>query len=151
MGLGTRGCQPISTVQFSSRNTARVLEWKYHKAHIYSTVSIARNYKPEPNNSNSFTGQSIIRGPKLQPDEKAQPRQLSRRAPTCRYAVTVDGQTKRSYADVKHADAEANRILHAFPLLRVKVTDTENLAIDQLTNQMSVGGAVGDESILNGD
>lgn len=88
---------------------------------------------------------------KLQSNEEIPPRQLSRRAQAARYVVSVDRQIKSSYADLDHAVAEANRISDAFPILSVKITDSENLAVDQLSNEMRVGDPIGEEGNFDGD
>ncbi len=54
-----------------------------------------------------------------------QPRQPSRRMPTERYVVYVDHQPKNNYSTRADADAEAKRILDAYPVLCVEVADAE--------------------------
>jgi len=59
-------------------------------------------------------------------NEQKTPRQLSKRAQTARYVVSVDHQAKSSYDTLAAAKAEAKRISDAFPVLAVEVSDSEN-------------------------
>ena len=52
-------------------------------------------------------------------------RQLSKRAQMARYVVFVDNQAKSSFDTLAAAEAEASRILTAFPILSVRVADSE--------------------------
>lgn len=58
--------------------------------------------------------------------EQPQPRQLSKRAQTARFVVSLDHQAKRSFDNLKDAQIEAKRIADAFPMLNVEVNDMEN-------------------------
>ena len=53
-------------------------------------------------------------------------RQPTKHAQTARYVVYVDNQAKSSFDSREGADAEARRILAAFPILTVRVADSEN-------------------------
>ena len=53
-------------------------------------------------------------------------RQPSKHARTARYVVYVDNQAKSSFDSRDVADQEARRILAAFPILTVRVADSEN-------------------------
>lgn len=52
-------------------------------------------------------------------------RQLAKRAQMARYVVSVDGQPKSSFDTREPAEAEAKRILDKFPVVTVKVQDSE--------------------------
>ncbi len=54
------------------------------------------------------------------------PKQLSQRAQMARYVVYVDHQAKSSYGSLEAAEAEADRIRKAFPVVAVEVIDEDN-------------------------
>lgn len=64
--------------------------------------------------------------------DQAAPRQLSKRMQTARYVVYVDQQAKSSYDTREAAETEAARILKAFPVLAVRVADSEDDSIKKL-------------------
>jgi hypothetical protein len=53
------------------------------------------------------------------------PRKLAKRVQLARYVVSVDHQPKSSFESREAAENEARRISEAFPILAVRVTDTE--------------------------
>ena len=59
------------------------------------------------------------------PNDRQSPKQLAKRAETARYVVSVDHQPKRSFDTLEAANEEARRILEAFPILTVDVSDAE--------------------------
>ena len=65
-------------------------------------------------------------------DKAAAPRQLSKRMQMARFVVYVDQQAKSSYDTREAAEAEAARILKAFPVLAVRVADGEDDSIKKL-------------------
>lgn len=68
--------------------------------------------------------------------EQPQPRQLSKRAQTARFVVSVDHQAKRSFDNLKDAQIEAKRIANAFPILNVEVDDMENGTLRPVADEM---------------
>ncbi len=64
--------------------------------------------------------------------DNAVPRQLSKRMQMARFVVYVDQQAKSSFETRDAADAEAARILKAFPILAVRVADAEDDSIKAL-------------------
>lgn len=69
--------------------------------------------------------------------EQPQPRQLSKRAQTARFVVSVDHQAKRSFDKLEDAQVEAKRIADAFPALNVEIDDMENGTIKPLVSGIS--------------
>jgi hypothetical protein len=59
------------------------------------------------------------------PNDPQARRLLAKRAQMARYVVSVDHQPKSSFDTREAADKEASRILQAFPILAVQVTDAE--------------------------
>lgn len=59
-------------------------------------------------------------------------RQLAKRAQMARYVVSVDGQPKSSFDTREPAEAEARRILAGFPVVTVKVADSEADSVKML-------------------
>ncbi len=52
-------------------------------------------------------------------------RQLAKRVQMARYVVYVDHQAKSSFDTQEAAEKEAKRILTAFPILNIRVADSE--------------------------
>ena len=60
------------------------------------------------------------------------PKQLSKRARMDRYVVYVDQQAKTSFDTREAAEAEAERIRTAFPVVAVRVSDEDNNSVATL-------------------
>jgi len=59
------------------------------------------------------------------PNDQDSPRQRAKRVQLARYVVSVDHQPKSSFDSREAAENEARRISEAFPILAVRVSDTE--------------------------
>jgi hypothetical protein len=68
----------------------------------------------------------------IMPNDQQSRRQPAKRAQTARYVVSVDHQPKSSFDTREAADKEARRILEAFPILAVHVTDAEENTVKTL-------------------
>lgn len=78
--------------------------------------------------------------------EQPQPRQLSKRAQTARFVVSVDHQAKRSFDKLKDAQDEAKRIAEAFPILNVEVDDMENGTLKPIVDEVGNGDQAEDKA-----
>jgi hypothetical protein len=66
------------------------------------------------------------------PNDPQARRLLAKRAQMARYVVSVDHQPKSSFDTRGAADKEARRLLEAFPILTVHVTDAEEDSVNLL-------------------
>ena len=71
--------------------------------------------------------------------DQSTPRQASKQAQTARYVVYVDNQAKGSLDAREAADTEAKRIREAFPILNVRVADSEQNSAKTLGATHDVG------------
>ena len=76
-------------------------------------------------------------------DQQAR-RQLAKRSQMARYVVSVDQQPKSSFDTREDADKEARRILAAFPILAVEVTDAEQDTVTALGTALAAEDAAED-------
>jgi len=71
------------------------------------------------------------------PNGQDSPRQLAKRVQLARYVVSVDHQPKSSFDSREAAENEARRISEAFPILAVRVTDTEQRTVKEVGSDVS--------------
>jgi len=71
------------------------------------------------------------------PNDQDSPRQRAKRVQLARYVVSVDHQPKSSFDSREAAENEARRISEAFPILAVRVTDTEQSTVKEVGSDVS--------------
>jgi hypothetical protein len=78
---------------------------------------------------------------KIMPNDQQSRRQFAKRSQMARYVVSVDQQPKSSFDTREAADKEARRILEAFPILAVQVTDAEQDTVTALAATLAAEDA----------